>query len=76
MIGRVGQVVLGSLFGDTNKLQHPANEADKLECQLVEAYYMGIRRGLTPSDALAVAAALANPDKRSLWSPELAKRIN
>jgi hypothetical protein len=71
---RICQFVLGLLFQDTDKAPfHSAKETD-LQRKLVEAYRLSIRRGLTPSDALAVATALGAMKKGSLWAPDLAER--
>ena len=74
MVWRVGQTVLGSLFSDTDKLHNASSRFDNLQYELIKAYNIGIRRGLTPRDALAVAAAFGNDSRRSLWEPALAQR--
>jgi hypothetical protein len=71
---RIGQFVLDSLFRDTDKAPFPWTKDIDLQRKLVEAYRLSIQRGLTPSDALAVATALGTVNKSSLWAPELAKR--
>ena len=71
---RIGQLVLKSLFRDTNKAPIPWTQDEDLQGQLVKAYRLSIQRGLTPRDALAVAAALGEVNKGSLWAPDLAKR--
>jgi hypothetical protein len=71
---RIGQLVLESLFRDTNEAPFPSIKDSDLQRKLIEAYRISIQRGLRPSDALAVAAALGNDNKGSLWAPDLAKR--
>ncbi len=71
---RIGQFVLDLLFRDTDKAPFPWTKDTDLQRKLVEAYRLSIRRGLTPSDALAVATAFGAISKGSLWAPELAKR--
>ena len=71
---RIGQLVLESLLRDTNKAPFPWTQDTDLQRQLVKAYRLSIQRGLTPRDALAVAAALGEANKGSLWAPDLAKR--
>ncbi len=74
MVWRVGQAVLGSLFSDTDKQHFSYPQFNNLQYERVRAYDIGIRRGLTPRDALFVAAAFGNESKRSLWEPALAER--
>ncbi len=71
---RIGQFVLDTLFRDADKAPFPWTADTNLQEKLVEAYRLSIRRGLTPSDALAVAMALGSVNKGSLWEPEVAKR--
>ena len=71
---RIGQLVLDSLFRDTNKVSFPWAKDSNLQRQLVEAYRISIQKGLTPRDALAVATALGTVNKGSLLAPALAKR--
>lgn len=75
MMWRVGQKLLGSLSGDTNEVHNPWAEGDDLESQIIKVYDMGIRRGLTASDALAVAMAFQSANSGGVWAPELAKRL-
>ena len=71
---RIAQLVLDSLFRETNDASSPWAKDSQLQRQLIKAYKIGIQRGLTPSDALAVAAAFGKVNKGSLWAPDLAKR--
>ena len=71
---RIGQLVLDSLFRDTNKVSFPWTKESNLQGQLVEAYRISVQKGLTPRDALAVATALGTVNKGSLWAPDLAKQ--
>jgi len=72
---RIGQLVLDSLFRETNEAPFPWTKDSNLQRQLVEAYRISIQRGLTPRDALAVATALGTVSKGSLWAPDLGKRV-
>jgi hypothetical protein len=71
---RIGQLVLDSLFRETNEAPFPWTKDSNLQRQLIEAYRVSIQRGLTPRDALAVAMALGTVNKGSLLAPDLAKR--
>ncbi len=71
---RIGQLVLDSLFRETNEAPFPWTKDGDLQSQLVRAYRISIQRGLPARDALAVAAALGKANKGGLWAPELAKR--
>jgi hypothetical protein len=71
---RICQFVLDSLFQDTDKAPFPWTKDTDLQGKVVEAYRLSIQRGLTPSDALAVATALGAVNKGSLWAPDLAER--
>jgi hypothetical protein len=74
MMWRVGQKVLGSLSRNNARDGYHWPGAGDLEKKIIELFHMGIRRGLTPHDALVVATALQNENRGSLWDPELAKR--
>ncbi len=74
MVWRIGQSVLGSLFSDTDKEHCTSPRFNNLQYERIKAYDIGIRRGLTPRDALVVAAAFGSANKRSLWEPALAER--
>jgi hypothetical protein len=71
---RIGQLVLDSLFRETNEAPFPWTKDSNLQRQFIEAYRVSIQRGLTPRDALAVAMALGTVNKGSLLAPDLAKR--
>jgi hypothetical protein len=71
---RICQFVLDLLFQDTDKAPFHGIKDTDLQSKLVEAYRLSIQRGLTPSDALAVATALGAIKKGSLWAPDLAER--
>ena len=71
---RIGQLVLDSLFRDSNEAPSRWTKDQDLQNKLVKAYRISIRRGLPPRDALAVAAAFGKESRGSLWAPDLAKR--
>jgi hypothetical protein len=71
---RVCQFLLDFLFQDTDKSPFPWTKDTDLQKKLVEAYRLSIQRGLTPSDALAVATAVGAMKRGSLWAPDIAER--
>jgi hypothetical protein len=54
---RVSRTLVDFLLRDTKDNHNHEGEADPLQQEILEAYRIAIRRGLTPSDALAVAVA-------------------
>ena len=73
---RFAEAMFPTLFRHTQELKPSGGKTDNLESQLMEAYNIGIRRGLTPHDALEVAAALGNANRRGYRAPGLAKRVH
>ncbi|MFZ1110532.1 MAG: hypothetical protein WAN43_19575 [Rhodomicrobium sp.] len=74
MTWHVGQLIRSYLSRDANKLDnHPAKD-DISEQYIIDVYEMVLRRGLTPRDALTVAAALDHASREKLPKPNFAER--
>jgi len=73
MTWRIGQIIRDYLSRDANKLDsHPA-ETGVSEHYIIDAYEIVLRRGLTPGDALTVAAALEHASRENLRRPNAAE---
>jgi hypothetical protein len=57
MTWRVSRTLIDFLLKDTEGEHNPGGEIDPFQQEVIETYRIAMRRGLTPSDALAVAIA-------------------
>jgi hypothetical protein len=67
MTWRVSRTIIDFLSRDTKKLHNLRDEPDHLQKHIIETYHIALRRGLTPSDALAVAVAYGTRKNGPLW---------
>jgi len=74
MTWRFGQLIRSYLSRDANELDNHPAKSDASEQYILDAYEMVLRRGLTPRDALTVAAALEHASRASFRRPNLAER--
>jgi hypothetical protein len=57
MTWRVSRTLIDFLIRDTDKDHNHEGDIDPFQREVLETYRIATRRGLTPSDALAVAIA-------------------
>jgi hypothetical protein len=71
-----GRRVLSYLSWDENKRANHPDKLDDSARHLLDAYEMGLRRGLAPRDALTVATALENASRSAFPRADAAEHCS